>query len=294
MKKISIILACAAVALGFTSCEQDTDPKLQTPTTFVLNNPVFGTQLYELVNGNTFSIEASQPDYGYSAIVQYSAEASLTEDFRESVALPNINPTQSIITVKDNELAVAMCVLHGFENLGEYTAWAADNGGVESVYLRAVAELDGVEGSLIKSNVVKLDNVKFYYAEKVPGFIYLVGAPEGWAGPTEDNAAHYEPWKLSEAPDAIESKIYSNTFEIGAGADAMFRFYTALTGWDADSYGSQADDNPIEYEIVDGSFAGTVVKGKGSYSFPAWEGGKMNIVVDMSDSKNMTLTITAE
>ena len=76
MKKISIILACAAVALGFTSCEQDTDPKLQTPTTFVLNTPVFGTQLYELVNGNTFSIEANQPDYGYSAIVQYSAEAS--------------------------------------------------------------------------------------------------------------------------------------------------------------------------------------------------------------------------
>ncbi len=148
-----------------------------------------------------------------------------------------------------------------------------------------------MEGSEIKSNVVYLDKVKFYFAVAVPGYIYLVGSPEGWVGPTEDNAEHYAPWRLFEASNAIGSKIYSGVFNIPEAP--VFRFYTALTGWDSDSWGSQADDNPIEYEIVDGSFTTGLVKGKGSFSFPAWTGGEMTIIVDMSVENNCTLTIMA-
>ena len=126
----------------------------------------------------------------------------------------------------------------------------------------------------------------------MPGFIYLVGAPEGWAGPTESNAAHYADWRLFEPESAIGSKVYSGVFDIPAGS-AMFRFYTALTGWDADSYGSQEEDNPLDFEMVDGSLATTLVKGKGAFNFPNWEGGKMTITVDMSDEKNMTVTMQA-
>jgi hypothetical protein len=65
----------------------------------------------------------------------------------------------------------------------------------------------------------------------------------------------------------------------------MFRFYTALTGWDTDSWGSQADDNPIEFEFTNGEFNYTLVKGKGSFSFPSWGGGKMAFNVDMNTNQ---------
>lgn len=125
--------------------------------------------------------------------------------------------------------------------------------------------------------------VKFEYtgsqpAEPANGFIYLVGSPEGWAGPTEDNAAHYEDWKLFSYPSTGDG-IYTATFDIEAGK-AMFRFYTALTGWDADSYGSQVDDSAVDIALTDGKYTGAATTGKGSWNIPDWEGGKLKIVVD--------------
>ena len=73
----------------------------------------------------------------------------------------------------------------------------------------------------------------------------------------------------------------------------MFRFYTALTGWDTDSYGSQEGDNPLEFPETDLGKPLKMVKGKGSYQFPDWTGGNMAIKVDMSDPNNMTVTCTA-
>ena len=65
----------------------------------------------------------------------------------------------------------------------------------------------------------------------------------------------------------------------------MFRFYTALTGWDEDSWGSQVDDNPIDQTITDGSWTGTLVKGKGAFNFPGFAGGQMTVIVDMVNNK---------
>ena len=73
----------------------------------------------------------------------------------------------------------------------------------------------------------------------------------------------------------------------------MFRFYTDLTGWDKDSYGSQADDNPLDFELTDGVYEGKVVAGKGSFNFPAWEGGQMTITVNMAVEGNYSVTVQA-
>ncbi len=67
-------MAMAGALLGAASCSQDTDPVLQTPTTFVLNVPAMQEQYIELQEGNTIELVASQPDYGYSAVADYSAE----------------------------------------------------------------------------------------------------------------------------------------------------------------------------------------------------------------------------
>ena len=74
MNKLSIILAMAAVAVGFSSCEEDRDPVLQSPTTFVLNQPEMADQYINLTPGEVIELACSQPDYGYAAVADYSAE----------------------------------------------------------------------------------------------------------------------------------------------------------------------------------------------------------------------------
>lgn len=276
--------------VGLTGCSEDTEPVYQKPTEFVLNTPALQQQYFELTEAGEFYLYCSQPNYGYSAVANYSAEVSLTEDFAKFTTLENKDVHMAKMRFLDNDLAVALCELNDItseEQKDEYNARPA-----QRVYFRAVCELNGVADSRIVSNVVYLDEVKGYFAVPVAGYIYLVGAPEGWAGPTEGNAAHYADWRLFESEDAIGSKIYSGVFNINAG-DAMFRFYTALTGWDADSYGSQVDDNPIEFPdaFANGeAFENAIVKGKGSFSFPNWEGGDMTIVVNLNE---MTIQIFA-
>lgn len=285
MKKLSIILAMAAVALGFSSCSQDRDPVLQKPTTFVLNTPAMADQYINLTPGQMLELTASQPDYGYSAVASYTAEMSLTEDFADYRELAPKSEHMAAMLIKQEDVATALCELNGFDSEENYKDM-----GMQKVYFRAVCEISGVADTRIVSNVVAYNNVKGYFAIPTPGFIYLVGQPEGWAGPNEGNAAHYADWRLFEPANAIGSKVYTGVFNIPAG-QAMFRFYTELTGWDADSYGSQVDDNPIDFEFVDGSFTTTIVKGKGSFNFPDWAGGEMTITVDMSNSAEMILTI---
>jgi hypothetical protein len=113
-------------------------------------------------------------------------------------------------------------------------------------------------------------------------FIFLVGAPSGWTGPSADNAAHYEAFKLFDLED---NGVYTGTFTIKAG-EAMFRFYTALTGWDADSFGSQTEDAPVDIALADGVYTGAAMAGKGSWNIPDWtEEGKLAISVDVPNGK---------
>lgn len=284
-------MACAAI--GLASCSQDRDPVMQKPTEFVLNVPSMQDQYIELQEGNTLELVTSQPNYGYSAVANYSAEMSLTEDFAEFRTLEPVDKHQARIIVQQADIAFCICELAGVTNEETYAEKFPNGMEPMKIYFRAVCSLDGVEGSRIVSNVVTYNEIKGYFAVPVPGYIYLVGQPEGWAGPTESNADHYADWRLFEPADAIGSKVYSGTFDIKAG-EAMFRFYTKLTGWDADSYGSQVDDNPIEYpDFTGGSFTSPVVKGKGAFSFPNWPGGEMTVIVDMSDEKNITVTCSA-
>ncbi|MDE5811477.1 MAG: SusE domain-containing protein [Muribaculaceae bacterium] len=283
MKKLSIFLACAVAFLGFTSCEEDKEPVYQAPTSFELNTPALENQYIELTPDGTFDLVAkAQPDYGYSAVTNYGCIVSLTPEFTEVREMEAAH--QSKMTFKTSDLSQIICELKGIETEEDYV-----EEGPIPVYFKGTAEIAGVEGSrIVSSNYVCLKQVKYYFAVPVPGFIYLVGSPEGWAGPTAGNAAHYADWRLFEADNAIGSQIYTGVFDLPAAP--MFRFYTDLTGWDADSYGSQEDDNPIDVEMTDGVFESPIVKGKGSFNFPDFEGGEVTIVVNM---REMTFTMMA-
>ena len=288
MKKISILMATLVAVLTLGSCKQNTEPRIQEATDFKLNTPALASQYYQLTPEGTVDLDWSQPDWGFSAVADYQIQISLEEQFVEAneeagtaanyYALPTVINTCNA-SVSAEEIAIGICKLRGIKDEDSYTDEPA-----RPLYIRVVGTVPQYPASEIISNTICLQQVKGYCAIQSPGKIYLVGAPEGWKGPDATAADHYKDWALYEADDAIGSKIYHGVFEIPHGS-ATFRFYTALTGWDADSYGSQVTDSPIDVAFTGGEFNYTLVKGKGSFSFPDWPGGKMDITVDMNTLK---------
>lgn len=281
----------AVVVFGLCSCEDDKEPVLQKPTEFVLNTPATANLYYNLTPSGTLNLTFSQPNYGPGIIAHYYVQVALEQNFQNFVQLSEEYATCSV-NVPESSIAEAICKLRGVTSEDNYTDEPA-----RAVYFRVLSQVSDYISTKadkaeydITSNVVTLSQVKGYFALKLPGKIYLVGSCSGWNEPSKGNADKYVGWTLEEAADAIDSKIYTGVFDIPAG-QFIFRFYTALSGWDAgDSVGSQADDNPVEIDWIDGvGYNGSVVKGKGSFQYSTWAGGKVKIVVNL---KAMTVEMT--
>lgn len=300
MKKISYFLTAACAVLAMSSCSVDKDPVYHAPTagSFTLYEPAMQDQYIELTEGGTLELVTSgQPDYGYSAVATYGAQLSLTPDFSNPEAVYDLTPIdahQSKISLSQTDVAIGVCELLGLDGIDAFNEKYPD--GVMPympLYFKASCQLAGVEGSYIETGVVSYNHVQPYFAVATPDFIYLVGNVTGWAEPSEGNASVYADWRLWEPANAIGSKIYSATFDLDAAP--MFRFYTALTGWDADSYGYQEPDQATDFPdwTGDESFTASLVKGKGAFNFPNFPGGEVTIIVDMVDPNAMTVTIQA-
>lgn len=293
-----------AALLGFNSCCEDRGPKYEDPTEFILNTPEMENLYFVLEEGQTFDLVASQPNFGYSAVATYNAEVSLDPEFSDPTLIKTIKPVNSNLarmTFKQINLLNAITAISGAADETEFNAWLAsvdeDGDGYIPLYFRAVCQISNIESAYITSNIVALNYVKPYFAVPEPGKLYIVGDVNGWKEPAEANANNFTGWILYESEDAIGSGIYSNGDKpIALPANPMFRFYTALTGWDADSYGSQGDDNPIDDPNWLGvtPFEKELVKGKGSFQFSSFQGGNVNMVVDMSDPTAMKFTMTLD
>ena len=292
MKKISYILfSLLGMVLATASCTglEEENPVLKTPTKFVLNTPATANQYVDLgadKEAGTVNFTCSQPDYGFAASADYHMQVSLDESFAEYEELADAFNSCNM-NVKCSQIAEAICKLRGIEDEDSYTDEAA-----RKVFFRVRAQILKMEETSVVSNPVAMEKVKGYFALRLPGYIYLVGAHEGWTGPTEANKEHYSGWRLYESKNAIGSKIYTGVFEIPAGS-FQFRFYTALNGWDNDSYGIQEADSPLDITMTDGIYSGALVKGKGSYNLPDWEGGSVKITVNMADEGKMSVKFEA-
>lgn len=297
MKKLSILVALAAVVLGFSSCSEDRGPKYHEPTSFVLNQPPMMDQYIVLEEGNTLELTCSQPDYGYSAIANYSVEMAVSADFNDTFTLTPVNNHLAVMTIKQLDIATGLCAIAQIDSEDKFQEVYPDGMPFAPIYFRAVCELAGVAGSRIVSNAVQYNFIKGFFSVPTPGFIYLVGNVTDWKEPSEGNAAYYEPWRLFEDEDAIGSHIYSGDFEL---PDApIFRFYTSLDGWGSDedpagSLGYLAKDESTDFPDWTGTdaFSQSIIKGKGAYNFPNFAGGKVHMVVNMSDEKNMIFEMT--
>lgn len=278
MKK-SVILALMAVVLGFTftSCKEDTQPRLSKPSNFVLNTPPMADQLYIMAANTSINLSVSQPDYGVATTPNYQVEIARTADGFEKGEYRTLESMTTLarINVSGEEFCLALCDLWGYDTPEKFDA------SPRPVYVRVHAWVPNAEYSSIYSNVIAL-NVKPYFAVKVSDTIQLVGQPEGW------QASVNEAWLLYETEPG--NLVYQGTFEIPED-QFQFRFYDkfdAAEPWDWFSIGAQDEDKPVKITLTDGNYSGPCIydpdtkgAGKGSWQIDGWAGGTVQITVNL-------------
>lgn len=305
MKKISFLTMAVALACGFTACTDDTQPRLDAPTEFVLNTPAMANQTYifrdndSYQNLNDITFTVSQPNYGVATTPSYQMQiAKSVEDFEAwdaaeksgdadednaivgSDELPltqmlEFTTTSAVMEIPGDIFCTGVNSLYGFD---------MDNYNHETVpvAVRVLATLDNAPQATIWSNIVNI-NVSSYVPVKEPGKLYLIGQPSGW---DINNDAMY----IDET--GIGTKIYHGTLFIPAGA-FQFRFYSQLGDWESYSVGSQDDDNPVEIKFKNDEYTGDVFMGKkkgdklgkGSWKIENWAGGNVEFTINLKTMK---------
>jgi len=309
MKKIfSFALMLLGMVATLTSCSEDRDsnPNIQTPTTFNVNTPALADQYIQLSATNKVNLTWSQPNYGYNTLATYAIQVGLvqedgtvdwnvkeTTDADGNIVTENkfleTTFTNCNVNIPGEELARAINEIDGVVDPEAYV----DNGYrkvalrvYSAVYNTAKEEIPG--SGIMSDNYVVYNNMADYCAVKGKDFIYCVGSCfGGWMTPDAAHADSYAPYRLFETE--INSKVYVGTMDIPAG-DITFRFYSKLTGWDGgNSYGQQVDDVSKEYTFDDSGYftnpEGEFVKGKGSWTFNGYPGGPLQMIVDMNQMK---------
>lgn len=226
MKKIYSMMLLSVILFLGVACESDRDsnPTMQKPTMFVLNTPSAVSGIYDLKNTETVQLACSQPDYGFTAATTYVVQMSLTQDFAKFSTLPTTYTTAKM-DVLANEMATAVCEMMVEAGGYDETNFPVD---VIPVYVRLTASLDESRGE-INSNVIKLTNVKPYFALSpmaMPDKMYLIGNVFGnwdWANSSEMVPVNSIPckfWTLQYfgAADGSKAEVKFNTVKDWNGA----------------------------------------------------------------------------
>ena len=273
----------AAFGMMFTSCDSDRDdnPTLgpnHTANTFVVNTSAVADQYIQLSPDNTVNLTWTQPNYGVNTVVNYSVEVGMNGTWEPL----ETNYISCNVQLSGEEIAKAICKIDGFKTEDDYVPM-----GFRQVDFRVTAKIlttasDVIPGTTITSNVVSFNHMAAYCNIPTKGTLWVIGSCCGWPEPSAGNKETLVDgnWFIMETE--IGSKIYKGTVTMPEG-DLTFRFYGKLTGWDGgDSYGFQKDDTATEFAFTDGVFKNTIMKGKGSYAFPGFPGGVLELTVDLN------------
>ena len=281
MKKISILsVLMVMVAMAFTSCKEDTQPRLEIPTEFVLNTPPFAHQEYLVEEGGSIEFTCSQANYGLGTTPTYTIQVCKDEKFEEGTyKTVEYNTQQAVMTVPAEFFSMAVCELYGWADAKEVTTvplWVRAVSSIEN----APADANGNPQYTIASNPVKLDQVKVYFAVKLPDAIYVIGLPSSWD--INDNS-------MPIFETEIGSRIYKGVISVPEGS-FQFRFYDELGDWNWFSIGAQDEDATVDITFTDGEYSGpcfydpaTESAGKGGWACPSWPGGDLEITVNLND-----------
>lgn len=175
-------LALVAVPL-MTSCENDDDsnPTLHTPESFVLNTPPYAeNNTYDLSNAESVNLTTTQPAYGFPAATQYQVQVSLDQAFTSvnTVEVPEGISYRTLGTVYNQanmdvdgvELNNAIVALYQAAHNGE-----DPSGIVMPAYIRLTAHISGTDAGWCASNVITLPKVTVSYIATIPTEVYVSG-----------------------------------------------------------------------------------------------------------------------
>lgn len=297
-----------AIGACFTSCKDDTQPRLDVPTEFVLNTPAMADQVYifrddeNYKNLNDITFTVSQPNYGVATTPNYQVQIAKSEEafieWDEAEKSGDIDKDNELLGSDELPLAILLETVTSSAQItipgeifcdGVNTLYNVDpdtyNHETLAVAVRVKALLPNAPQSEIWSNPINI-SVSSYIPVKEPGKLYLIGQPSGW---DINNDAMY----LDET--GIGTKVYYGNVFVPAG-EFQFRFYSQLGDWEKFSVGAQHDDNPVDITFnADGLYEGPVFvgvneneKGKGSWQDASWAGGNVEITVDL---KAMTIVM---
>ncbi len=182
MNNRKLLSSLFAGLLLFSACETDreSNPTLTVPESFVLNTPAMASGTYDLDNSSSVELTCTQPEYGYTAPVIYTVEASLDSSF-STVETLTTTYTSAQMEVSASELAVAVTNLKiAVEELSD-----ADFPLTTAVQVRLKADLSNIEAT-VYSNSIELNVFLSYSLPPVtyPENMYLVGAHCDWSWDT--------------------------------------------------------------------------------------------------------------
>lgn len=185
MKKIFNILLLAVFALPmFTACDTDNEsnPNLQEPTSFVLNVPPYApNNVYDMKTTQTIELSCSQPDYGFPAATTYSVQVSLDSQFTETTE----ESTANYIELGTTYTTAKMDVIGSEINTALIDLWGAKHEGVDfptdpmSVFIRLRAVITGSTKGKCLSNTIELTKVLGNVSVdklEAPKTMFLVGS----------------------------------------------------------------------------------------------------------------------
>ena len=203
MKNIikSALLVVMSLTL-MTACSDDNDsnPSIQTPTEFKLNTPALENTPIDLANSSKIMLTCSQPNYGYTASVQYTVQVATDENMTDAVEL---SETSTSAKVAINASSLASALTNIFVEKGKTEA---DFPMDVKAYFRLKANIvtsngNVVEGTEILSNVVSLNKIHLLFSlppVNLPSHIYVVG--------------NFCDWKWDNCFDMVQVYGTDNTF----------------------------------------------------------------------------------
>ncbi|MCD8043089.1 MAG: SusF/SusE family outer membrane protein [Tannerellaceae bacterium] len=154
-----------AITVGFCACEDDRDsnPTLNIPASFVLNQPPYTSGVYDLENTSTILLTTSQPDYGFTAATTYEVQVAFVDDFskEENYKTLATSYTTARMEVIASEIALAMNELLGITDASDFPDETM------TLYIRLKASLYNDNG-VVYSNSIELPNVLGYFTFEDP------------------------------------------------------------------------------------------------------------------------------
>ena len=200
MKKLSFLGLPVLAILALTSCNANTDPKIDTSKQyeFTLNTPQFATQFIDLATNGNINFTVSQPNYGVTVVPTYGIEISLKPDFTAITTEPVVDSEgnthvvpgvyalnldsqlRGILVAKMSDIAAGINELNG---IYEEEAYTEDY--VGPLYVRSTAFLGSglaADATAVISNVITLSQVQGYASfPSSDVFLSVPGGANGWS-----------------------------------------------------------------------------------------------------------------